>query len=129
MALKAPTILTPAKGVMIAKWTLANGDNGSPLIAPAYDWRSVQVYGTFGTNGSVQIEGSDEAPASQSNQSPTAPTWAVVHTWESNGANAVFTANSVAEILDSMTQYRPNCTNGNGSTALSVIMTLRSGRV
>jgi len=56
-------IKTPfdASGIVFVKWpNLKIADLGKPLILPHYSDKTVQVFGTFGTSGQVDIEGSLE---------------------------------------------------------------------
>lgn len=47
--------------VVIYTWAaLANGDSGAPVQGPGWADRSFQVEGTFGSGGTVLIEGSND---------------------------------------------------------------------
>jgi hypothetical protein len=53
--------LVDLDGVVIRKWpTMAHGDVGEPIILTRYNDRTVQITGTFGTGGTVVIEGSND---------------------------------------------------------------------
>lgn len=127
MAVINPTVLQPTKGVLIIKWAaLANGDTGLPFALPQHNDKSVQIYGTFGTGGSVRLEGSDEAPKTVENPTPVTPTWATLN----NPADAplTFTAAGLEAVLENSSQIRPNVTAGDGTTALTVIVTAKAAR-
>jgi len=62
MATCAASISNPTKGtfddgVQLVTWSgLLNGDDGAPVELPSHADRSVQVTGTFGAAGNVNIE-------------------------------------------------------------------------
>src|SRR5437899_12821646 len=122
MAVINPDVKQPTKGVLIVKWILANGDTGLPFIDGQYPDKSVQIYGTFGAAGSVKIEGSDEAPQTIENPTPVAPTWFTLRDPRAGTNLLVFTAADGQEILENVTQIRPNVTAGDGTTSIKVVM-------
>jgi hypothetical protein len=88
-------------------WTLANGDDGAPFDNAGAVDKSVQVQGTFGAAGSVQIEGSNDGVNWQILRDPL-------------GNNLVFTAAGLKAVLEATLLLRPRCTAGDGTTALVV---------
>lgn len=72
--------------------------------------KTVQVTGTFGAGGSVQIEGSNDGGA----------TWHVLN--DPQGTALVFTAAKTEAILENTQLIRPNVTAGDGTTLLNVLL-------
>lgn len=111
------TVEQPSKGVTIVTWAaLANGDNGTPFETVCHEAVSAQVVGTFGSGGTVVVEGSLYT---------SSPTYAVLN----DVANAAlsFTAAKIEGVQEKAYRYRPNVTAGDGSTALTVKLLLASG--
>lgn len=92
----------------VCRWTpLLNTDTGNPFENPGSSDRSVQVTGTFGVGGSVQIEGSNDGT-----------NWSILT--DPQGNNLTFTSSKI-EAVSELTRYiRPNVTAGDGSTSLTV---------
>lgn len=114
----ANVITTPGNGrdnVKSVVWgALVNGDIGN-AINPDFDiWsdRSVQVSGTFGASGSVQIEGSNDNA-----------NWSILSS--PDGTALTFTAAGLKQVLQNVLYLRPHVTAGDGTTALSVAMAMR----
>ena len=129
MATRNPVVRTIAKGVILIKWSgLLNGDQGAAFAVPQHTDKSVQVFGTFGAAGSVQMEGSNEQPAQQDNQSPTAPTWVLLHDATQTTSSAKTSA-SAYQLLENTAQIRPNVTAGDGTTNLTVEVTCVARRM
>ena len=99
--------------VLIVQWTpLANGDSGSPLEVSAWAERSVQITGTFGTGGTVVIQGSNDGT-----------NWATLNNAQGTGLS--FTSANIKQVAE-MTRYmRPNVTGGDVTTSLTVTMLIR----
>lgn len=92
--------------------TMANGDDGSPAELIPWADRCVQVTGTFGAGGTVVIEGSNDNS-----------TWATLY--HAQGSAASFTAAGIRQIVETPRYVRPRVTAGDGTTSLTVSMTLR----
>ena len=92
--------------------TMANGDDGSAVELIPWADRCVQVTGTFGAGGTVVIEGSND----NSN-------WATLD--HAQGAAASGTAAGSRQIVETPRYVRPRVTAGDGTTSLTVSMTLR----
>jgi len=92
----------------IVTWSgIANGQVGTRVPpAPAYGKVSLQVTGTFGSGGSIKLEGSNDG-INWAALSPAALTGA--------GFFAALGANEKPRYL------RPNCTAGDSTTALTVV--------
>lgn len=111
MAVQTPVITYAPDGhrnAVLVQWTLANGDTGAPFNGFGIIDGSVQVQGTFGVGGSVQMEMSNDGTNYQLMADP-------------QGTDIVKTAADLETILDIVgRQVRPNCTAGDGTTALVV---------
>jgi Flp pilus assembly protein TadG len=91
-------------------WTpLLNGDTGQGVPSATYADRTMSVTGTFGTGGSVQMEGSNDGA-----------TWSLVT--DLSGATIVKVAAGVSVIAENPLFMRPHVTAGDGSTSLTVTM-------
>lgn len=96
-----------------ALWTpLANSDDGAPAAFIGSGDRTVQVTGTFGTGGTVIIEGSLDGTTYFQLRDPT-------HTVIS------LTAAGGRAVLENVPWIRPRVTGGDGTTSLTVRMHVR----
>ncbi len=60
MAERAGTAVVSEDKVCTVRWTgLTNGDTGAPVRVARYPAKTVQVTGTFGTGGDVDLQGSN----------------------------------------------------------------------
>lgn len=101
--------------VKLVTWTgLLNGDDGSPAQWCDYADRCVQVSGTFGTGGSVTVQGSNDGT-----------TWATLV--DPQGNNLTFTAAKIEQALELPRYVRPIVTAGDGTTSLTVTILMRRG--
>lgn len=100
----------------VISWTgLLNGDTGSVIEMPGSSDRSVQFNGTFGSGGTVQIEGSNDG------------TNYVVLT-DPQGNNISKTSASI-EMITELTRYiRPRVTAGDGTTDLKAYLLIKKVR-
>ena len=100
------------------KWlAIANGDQGAAVTFGAWQDRTVQVTGTFGTGGSVTIQGSND----------TGTTWATLT--DPLGNALTFTAAGMKQITELPYQIRPSVTAGDGTTAINVWLCMRGNEV
>lgn len=103
-------------GVAIIQWaplTFAGLDDGAPVDLVQYADRSIQVFGTFGTGGSVRIEGSLDGT-----------NWAVLTDPQGNDLNIT---TSKIEAVAEMTRFiRPRVTAGDGTTSVTVMLVARA---
>lgn len=90
---------------------LQNGDNGAPASIPGAPDQTVQVFGTFGSGGTVIIEGSCEA--TPSNWFPLV---------DPQGNPISFTAAGGELVLELVAHVRPRVTAGDGTTSLTVLL-------
>lgn len=105
------------RGVHQTVWSaVPNGNTGDPQTCPTMNDKSVQVVGTFGVGGSINIEGSNDGV-----------NYTVLH--DPSNAAITLTAAGIREILENPLYIRPNVTAGDGSTAINVILIQRGARV
>jgi len=119
MAVITPIQTNPIDGnseFMLVSWpNMANGDTGAPFILAQYADRSVQVEGTFGAGGLVNIEGTNDTV-----------NWAVLNDPFSN-AIAISTS-QIEAVTELVVQIRPNVAGGDGTTNLTVSMLVRKNK-
>ena len=97
------------------QWTgLLNGDDGEPLVSPSDADKTVQIKGTFGVGGAINIEGSNDL---------TAPTYATLT--DSAGVSVAVTSAKIVGILQNPYQLRPRVISGDGTTNLTVTIVIR----
>lgn len=113
--------LTPLKSFgarsHVVSWTpLLNGDVGDQAEFPGASFRTAQITGTFGTGGTIQIQGSNDGT-----------NWVVLTDPQ---GNAITKTAAGIEIVEEVTRYiRPAVTAGDGTTSLTVTLLLRSTTV
>ena len=98
-------------------WTgLSTTDNvGTAVRAPDHTVKDVQVFGTFGAAGNVNIEGSLDAET----------TWATLNDVQGNAL--AFTAAKIERVQETAASVRPSVSAGDGTTSLTVVMILTTG--
>lgn len=110
MAERTPTRTDLKTGVpaCIITWTgLLNTDTGSAIELVDYPDKTVTITGTFGTGGTLVMQGSNDGTNWFSLTDPQ--------------ANAISkTAAAMEAILEAPRYMRPNVTAGDGSTSLTV---------
>ena len=94
----------------VTVWTLGNGDDGTPVEAPHYPDKTVQVYGTFGAGGTLLIEGTTATAAAGA-------TWATLN--DPNGNALSITAAKIEAVLENVWLIRPRVSAGDGTTSLT----------
>lgn len=92
---------------------MANGDTGAPIAFPEYYDRSVQLKGTLGAAGNCRIEGSNDLGV----------TYAALNDRNNNALNMA--AAGLKAVNEGAELMRPNITAGDGTTSLTVVMTIR----
>lgn len=101
----ASILIYEAGAVAEVTWSpITNGAIGTMSRARIYSEISIQVSGVFGSGGSVKIEGSNDGT-----------NWATV------SSAALTSAGFFAALTCLPKHLRPNCTAGDGTTALTVI--------
>lgn len=94
-------------------WTgLLNGDDGAPVQMPGSNIRSIQFTGTFGSGGTIQIEGSNDGVN-------------YVVLTDPQGNNISKTAGALEAITELTLYIRPRVTAGDGATNLSATLLIR----
>lgn len=107
-------VIDIAPNVKVYRWmTMANGDVGAPLYLSDSSDKTVQVLGTFGTGGSVTIQGSNH-PVTET------PTYATLHKVDISAAT--YTAAGMDVIIDNPVCIRPYVTAGDVSTDLDIML-------
>jgi len=96
-------------GLAIRWASMANGDDGQWIDTQAFRDISVQVTGTFGSGGTLLIEGSNEAT----------PTNAATLNDPQGNAISVQAA-KIEQVLESVRWIRPRVSAGDGTTSLTV---------
>lgn len=92
--------------------TFTTLDDGSPADWVEYSDRCIQVFGTFGTGGSVTIEGSNNGT-----------NWAALS--DPQGNVLTFTSARLEQVLELPRYVRPRITAGDGTTNLTVTLLMR----
>lgn len=102
-------------GVLV-EWTgLLNGDDGTPFEGVDFADRTVQIGGTFGTGGSITLQGSNNGSQWDALTDPQ--------------GNAITKTAAGLEVVAENPRYvRPIVTAGDGSTSLSVRIWARRPR-
>lgn len=99
----------------VIQWTPmtnSGSDVGTPVEMPGSADRSVQVTGTFGTGGSVRIEGSNDGT-----------NYAVLTDPQGNALD--ITTAKIETIMELTRYIRPRVTAGDGTTSLTVTMLVK----
>lgn len=97
----------------LVTWSgLLNGDDGAALEYGAFTDRSIQFVGTFGTGGTIVLEGSNDGTNWVSLTDPQ--------------GNAISKTSASIEAISEATRYvRPRVTAGDGTTSLTALLFLR----
>lgn len=105
------------RGLHQSKWTgLLNGDDGAAQLNGSLPDKTVHVKGTFGTGGTIIIEGSNDGS-----------TWKTLT--DPQGTALSFTAEGMEAVQESPAYMRPRVTAGDGTTDLTCILIERAGRI
>lgn len=115
MATVARTTARVVGSTLRVTWTgLTTTDtDGDPIDAPDHVFKEVQVFGTFGAGGTVQIQGSLNEGT----------TWAPLNDPQGNALNIA--AAAIERVQESTARVRPLVTGGDGTTSLTVVMILK----
>lgn len=108
-------------GTKIITWgPLANTDTGLPLNVTNMADKTVHIFGTFGSGGSVTLQGSNDPRVI------TDPNNANWQTLTDPQGNAITKTSASLELLLENPRYiRPNVTAGDGTTAITVIVSAK----
>lgn len=102
-------VTEPDFHVLRYKWlAIPNGNQGNAIKLNLFQDRTVQVTGTFGTGGSVTIQGSNDGGT----------TWTSLT--DPLGNALTFGAAGLKQITELPYEIRPSVTAGDGSTAINV---------
>lgn len=100
---------------------MANGDTGEPLSFAGHADKTVQVFGTFGTGGSITFEGSNDSRVVDD------PDNAVWFSLSDPYAMPLTMTSADGELVVANPRYtRPRVTAGDGTTSLTVILCCKS---
>jgi hypothetical protein len=115
MATRTATITYDTNRATVVWTGLLNGDDGSPFSG--FDWAdaSVQITGTFGSGGSINLTGTNDG------------TNYVVLT-DPQGNALTKTSAAIEQISEGVKTFRPLVTAGDGTTSLTVTMYARRNR-
>ena len=98
------------RGMVKYTWNLVNGESGDPVTAVNHADRSVQISGTFGAGGTVELRGSLDGGT----------TYAVLT--DQNDNNLSITAAKIESVMQLTEYFRPVVTAGDGTTALKITL-------
>lgn len=92
-------------GVKIVTWTLSDGQDGTPFVSPVFADKAAHIYGTFGSGGTIKIQGSNDTLGSD---------YEVLN--DPNGNPMTFTSAGIRQVLENTYFVRPIVTGGSGVT-------------
>lgn len=100
---------------------MANGDSGDPLSFAGHADKTVQIFGTFGSGGSVTFEGSND-PRVVSD-----PNNAVWYTLEDIATMPLVLTSATGKLIPDNPRFtRPRINAGDGTTSITVILCCKS---
>jgi hypothetical protein len=135
MATRAFTVEIPiyaqgasAPSAYIVTWAgLLNGDDGAPFVCPNRADKSVQVLGTFGAAGNLQVQGTNKQAYSMTPGVSGGGTlvavdadYAILNDPQANALD--ITGAKIEQILENPNAVRPKVTAGDVTTSLTVVM-------
>ena len=118
MAERVCSVVVDKVNMKVIKWTgLLNGDTGAwYTYSGKYPDKCFQVFGTFGAGGTVVLQGTCEEIATPANPLTLSDVW---------GVAISKTAAAIVPVAQSPAQIRPSVTAGDGTTNLTVYLTIR----
>lgn len=120
MAVRNGLVTNVGRGVIKIQWTgLLNGDQGRSEDLTRFPNRTVQLTGTLGAGGSVNVEGSNDGGT----------TYHILNDSRGEGNALTLTALDTRKILENPGLIRPNVTAGDGTTnlILTIVASERAG--
>lgn len=109
-------------GVIGVQWSgLLNTDVGQAFSCGHRNIKSVQVYGTLGAGGSVQLQGTNDQ-AYTPGAVATAPNWVPLSDRQGNQLDIAVA--KIENVQENPNAVRPSVTAGDGTTNLTVVMVL-----
>lgn len=115
-------VAAPNSDIHLTKWVWSNlttSQVGMPIGSSIHQFqanyadRTVQVTGTFGSAGSVQLEGSNDGGL----------TYNILN--DAFGNPLVLTSGVIKQVTECAERVRPNVTGGDGTTSLTVNLFMR----
>lgn len=103
-------------GYLLQWGPMANADTGAPQSLPGFCDRSIEVSGTFGSGGSVALEGSNDGTNFFALSNPA-------------GTTIGITSAGLQPCTTSCLWIRPHVTAGDGTTSLTVTVYARNQQV
>lgn len=118
MATITPTFSPVGEDTLVVTWaTMTTGnDTGVAVGFPEYSDRSVQMKGTLGAGGNVNIEGSNDGGT----------TWHVLNDPSSTAIG--LSSLKTEQVMELTGLIRPKVSAGDGTTSLTVVMLLKRQR-
>lgn len=110
MAVRDGKVAMQDDKTVIVTWTgLLNGDTGKPVNIARFPDKTIQVTGTFGAGGDVDMQGSNL----------TTPVWGQLH--DAPGGTIISIGDNLPlTIAESPLLIRPDVAGGDGTTDLTV---------
>lgn len=100
-------------------WTLVNGEYGRPIEISSFPDKTVHIYGTFGSGGSVTIYGSNNpVDAVGEGVDPASGTWVALVDPQGNAITK--TAAAIEQVLENPKYITAKVTAGDGTTSLTI---------
>lgn len=96
---------------------MANGDTGSPLQFAGHADKTMQVFGTFGSGGSVSFEGSNDPRV---DSDPDNAVWFTMNDPQTLPLTKTSAGGDL--IIENPRYMRPHVTAGDGTTSITVIL-------
>ena len=113
-----PYVKTKKGTITFIKWAdLENGDTGQPIHMPHSPDKTFQVYGVFGSGGSISLYGSNDLPTDAS------PIYFITHLTDLD--HMTYAAADGNAVIDNPNMLRPGVTAGDGNTKLTAILCFR----
>jgi hypothetical protein len=108
-----PTLDNSRLDNAVFTWTpIGSSDTGLVANYTGSGDRTIQVFGTFGSGGTLILEGSNDGS-----------NWAQLR--DPTGTLISFTAAGIKAVLEHAVCIRPRATGGDGTTALTAILAVR----
>ena len=113
----AYTLVRDESRVKVIQWELTNGDTGQWYkYSGMFPDKFFQVFGTWGSGGSCKPEGT--------NEDYDKPPAKAVQLRDSTHTVLAFTSDGGDTLLQNPMMVRPNCSAGDDTTALTVLLCL-----
>lgn len=123
MAEQPVTATITQEAVVLACTGLANGDTMATIECPQLSDKTVHIYGTFGTGGSVTIYGSNDIADKALAPDNAAAGWIVLS--DPNGNSITKTSKAIEVILENPRYITAKVTAGDGTTSLKIFITAK----